>query len=570
MKVKINFKKIIFLAVIVILVFFNQDTRRNITLADVNQPLIKESKQLVCSYLLNYASQIDDKYISENQKNIDILHYDLSFNLYPEDKRFEAVAILEGKILNKNLKKIELNFYDNFNIKYVKINEIETEYTCNGTKFTIPSIKINDDKFVLNISYDGTPRKAGLSGFVFGKKNGDSFIYNLSEPNFASTWFPCNDIPTDKALLDMKITNDSSMISVSNGKLIDVKSNGDRKTYHWKTVYPISTYLIAIYSSDYEYFSDKYISLDGTKTLPLQYYVSKGKLDDAKVDFAKHPEFIKFFAETFGEYPFMDEKYGIAEFLWQAGAMEHQTITGAASNIITGNNYFEDVLIHELAHHWWGDAVSPKSWNDIWLNEGFSTYSEALYYEFRSGNTALQSTMISKYRDNFPGTLASPGSFLFTSTVYNKGAWVLHMLRREVGDKNFFKILRDYFEKYKYQNASTADFQQICEQVSGKDLYRFFDQWINGEGEIEIEYKWESEKEDKKFKNNISIYQVQEEYDTYNFPLEILVKMESGREKRLHFKIISRESHLEFNTDDKVEFVVLDPDSWLLMNAQEL
>lgn len=563
-------KKIIFSAEIFTLLFFCQDSNQNIVLAEISHQLIKENKQSYCSGISNFVARVDNDYISENQRKLDIIHYDLSFDLYPEEKKFKAVAIVTGKVIDENLKVIELNFYDNFNITEVMLNNFRTDFICEGTQFIVPIKELSIDTFVLKVSYNGTPKKAGLSGFVFGKKNGNSFIYNLSEPNYASTWFPCNDFPTDKALLDMQITNDSSNVSLSNGNLIDVKSSGNRKTYHWKTVYPISTYLIAIYSSDYETFSDEYISLDGTDTLSLQYYVSQEKLENAKIDFAEHPEYMRFFAETFGEYPFMHEKYGIAEFLWQAGAMEHQTITGVASNIITGSNYFDDILIHELAHHWWGDAVGPKSWKDIWLNEGFSTYSEALYYESKSGKSALQSTMISNYRDNFPGTLSSPGSFLFTSTVYNKGAWVLHMLRRETGDSSFFEILRHYYETYKYNNASTEDFQSICEQISGKDFDKFFDQWINGEGEIELEYEWESEKEGDEYENNVYLYQLQEGYDTYHFPLEVLVQMENGKEKRFIFEIKSRETQIEIKTDDKVKFVILDPDNWLLMSAREL
>lgn len=563
-------KKIIFSAVIVTSVFFFQATSQNIVAVENNPKLVKENKQTYCAHILNYVAQVDYDYISENQRKIDILHYDLSFDLYPEEKRFEALAIIKGKVIDENLEVIELNFYDNFNITEVKLNNIKTDFICEGTKFTLPIKEFSIDTFVLKVSYNGTPKKAGLSGFVFGKKNGNSFIYNLSEPNYASTWFPCNDFPADKALLDMKITNDSLNVSVSNGNLVAVKANGSRKTYHWKTIYPISTYLIAIYSSDYETFSDEYISLDGTETLSLQYYVSQERLEDAKIDFAEHPEYMKFFAKTFGEYPFMYEKYGIAEFLWQAGAMEHQTITGVASNLITGSNFFDDVLIHELAHHWWGNAVGPKSWKDIWLNEGFSTYSEALYYEFKSGKSALQSTMISKYRNDFPVTLSSPGSFLFTSTVYNKGAWVLHMLRRETGDSLFFKILKDYFKEYKYKNASTKDFQEICEQILGKNLDKFFDQWINGEGEIELEYEWESEKEGDVYENSFFLYQVQKEYDTYNFPLEVLIQMENGEEMRYLFDIKSRETQIEIKTDDKMKFVILDPDNWLLMSAREL
>ena len=186
----------------------------------------------------------------------------------------------------------------------------------------------------------------------------------------------------------MKITNDTSMISVSNGILIGEEINDSRKTYHWKTLYPISTYLIALYSSDYSTFGDQYISQDGKDTMLINYYVLPDKLEKAKIDFSEHVEILNFFANTFGEYPFIEEKYGVAEFLWSSGAMENQTSTGVASSLIGGKKLFLDFYVHELAHHWWGHAISPKSWKDIWLNEGFSSYSEALYFEHKGGDGA--------------------------------------------------------------------------------------------------------------------------------------------------------------------------------------
>ncbi len=516
------------------------------------------------TYIYTYFQKIDDDYITQNQKKIDIYKYDLAFDLYPEKKMFTAKAILTGKVLDTKIESIDLNFYDNFEIKKILLNDLLTEYENEGTRLSIPFNSLSGSEFKIEVNYEGTPKKAGLDGFVFGKRNRTSLVYNLSEPNYASSWFPCNDIPFDKTLLEISITNDSSMVSVSNGVLIDVSTDGERRTYHWRTEYPISTYLVAIYSSDYEYFFDEYISLDGIDTMKVEYYVLPDKYENAKADFADHVKMLEVFSQMFGEYPFLKEKYGVAEFLWYAGAMEHQTITGVSSNMIGGKKFFEDTFVHELAHQWWGNAVGPKSWKDIWLNEGFSTYSEALYYEAVSGKEALQSTMMSKYSSNFSGSLAEPGPFLFTRTMYDKGAWVLHMLRWEVGDSNFFNTLRTYFESFKYSNASTNDFKTICEEVSGKNLDKFFEQWVFGKGQIELEYKTETLKSGEDYLVRIQLEQIQEDYEEYYFPLEVKIIFKDSTEKSFRFEIASKDTLLEIPATKYPESIELNPDNWLL------
>ena len=516
------------------------------------------------TYIYTYFRPFDERYISKNQNKIDVYKYDLSFDLYPENKMFVVKAILTGEIKDISISTIDLNFYDNFKIKKLTLNDVETEYANKDTRLTIPYDSSFGTIFRIEVQYEGTPEKAGLEGFVFGKRNGNSLIYNLSEPNYASSWFPCNDVPFDKTLLDISITNDSDMVSVSNGVLVDITTKGSRRTFHWRTKYPISTYLIAIYSSGYEQFSDQYISLDGKDTMKVEFYVLPDKLEDAKKDFSNQVKMIEYFSRTFGEYPFIKEKYGIAEFLWSPGAMEHQTITGVSSNMISGRKLYEDTFVHELAHQWWGDAVGPKSWNDIWLNEGFSTYSEALYYESLSGEKALQSTMMSKYSSKFSGQLSEPGRFLFTNTVYNKGAWVLHMLRWEVGDSSFFRILRDYYDTFKYSNASTLDFKNICEKISGKNLEKFFGQWIQGEGVIKLEYETVIENFGKGYLIKIFLKQVQEEYEEYHFPLEIKLTFADSSENSYRFNITSKDTLLKISTDDYPDNIELDPNNWLL------
>jgi len=516
------------------------------------------------TFINTYFHKLDDDYITNNQKKIDIYKYDLTFDLYPEKKMFVANAILTGKVLDSTIQSIDLNFYDNFQINKITLNDAVTEYENDETRLSIPFGPFDGAEFKIEVQYEGTPKKAGLEGFVFGKRNGTSLVYNLSEPNCASSWFPCNDIPFDKTLLDISITNDTDMVSVSNGLLVDTSTNGDRRTYHWRTKYPISTYLVAIYSSDYEYFSDEYISLDGMDTMSVEYYVLPDKLEKAKIDFSTHVKMLEVFSQMFGEYPFLKEKYGVAEFLWYAGAMEHQTITGVSSNMIGGKKFFEDTFVHELAHQWWGNAVGPKSWKDIWLNEGFATYSEALYFEALSGKEALQSTMISKYSSNFSGSLAEPGPFLFTRTMYDKGAWVLHMLRWEVGDSSFFNILRKYYETYKFSNASISDFKSISEEVSGRNLDKFFDQWVYSKGQIDLEYKTEIIKSEKDYLVRIQLVQIQEEYEEYQFPLEVKIIFKDSTEKSVRYNIASRESVLEIPSTGYPESIELDPDNWLL------
>ncbi|MDR3611319.1 MAG: M1 family metallopeptidase [Ignavibacteriaceae bacterium] len=498
------------------------------------------------------------------RSNIDVLHYDLKFDLYPDVSLLKGDAVITAIQKDKSSSEIDLDFYDNMKISALTLNGQKVEFTNKDNMLHIKYLG-SIDTFKVEIIYEGTPKHVGFSGFVFGEINKTNVIYNLSEPYYASSWFPCHDIPSDKALLDIYITNDSSDVSVSNGTLEDINVNGARKTYHWKTLYPIASYLVCIYSANYVTFSDKYISQDRKDTLPILYYVFPNQLENAEIDFKEHPKFIDFFARTFGEYPFIKEKYGVAEFLWQFGAMEHQTITGIGSNFVMGKQNFNDIYTHELAHHWWGDAVSPADWKDIWLNEGFATYSEALYAEHIGGRKALQTSMLNKSMSEKKGTVYDPGDNMFGTTVYDKGSWVLHMLRKETGDSLFFKILRTYFETYKYKNASTEDFINICQSITGKNLTKFFDQWVyKGEGKIELEYTWSFEKTGNDYKLNISFLQTQKGYKDYNFPLDIKIVLDNGTNVYKTIYIDSPHKDILIPLKEIPRDIEMDSGTWLL------
>jgi len=513
----------------------------------------------------NLTQQSFEDYYTDNQEKIDILHYDINIDLYPQDEVIRGDVTIKGTLLNKVIV-IDLNFYDNFSIESISFNDLPADFSSDGYHLSIQIPETVVDTFLIQVIYEGEPKSLGLGSFNFGEYNNSSVVYTLSEPVFASTWYPCNDLPDDKALVDIKITNDSSKVSVSNGILVGVSATNGRRTFHWRTVYPISTYLISIYSADYIEFNEVYISSEND-TMNVDYYVFPDHLDEAKTDFSCHLEAMNILSELFGEYPFIEEKYGVAEFLWQYGAMEHQTITGIGSNFVGGRKFFTDVYIHELAHQWWGNAVGPATWKDIWLNEGFATYSEALYHEKLHGQKALASTMLSNFGDFEGTTLYDPGTNLFSRIIYNKGAWVLHMLRREVGDQIFFEILRNYFNQYKYKNASTLDFKNLCESISNKKFNYFFNQWIfKGEGIIEIDYSYYSTKQSEhNYTTNLMLEQVQRGYDLYKFPLEIkFVFPEDTLDKKYY--ISDKQKVITFTTETIPDTIIFDPDHWLLAN----
>ncbi len=503
-------------------------------------------------------------YNTINQFKKDILHYDLSIEIDFNKKKIYGNSIITGIITDSTLQYIDLNFYDNMKITTLFFNDSATGYNHRNNIITIPSSATINDTFRIKIKYEGKPKSRGFGSFTFGKFEGKDILYTLNEPVYASTWFPCNDLPSDKALLDIRITTDSSKKSVSNGNLIATDVNGDKKTYHWKTFYPIAPYLISFYSSEYEKYSEDFISSVTGDTMKIYYYVFPGRIEKAMKDFEDHQKYLHFFEKSFGAYPFIKEKYGIAEFLWRFGAMEHQTITGIGYNYVTGNKFYSDLLIHELAHHWWGNSVTLSTWDDIWLNEGFSTYSEALYYEFESGKAALQSSMRNNFSRNFQGTLYAPAK-TFGNTVYKKGAWVLHMLRYEVGDSLFFSIMRTYYERFKYKNATTHDFLVVCNEVSGKDLSEFFQQWVfEGEGICELVYEWNLSYIDSIYNIEFNINQVQKGFDSYKLKLDVKIIFEDDSTLNTKVVIDKRMNSFLLETEKKPVKIILDNDEHLL------
>ncbi|MCP4580963.1 MAG: M1 family metallopeptidase, partial [candidate division Zixibacteria bacterium] len=259
------------------------------------------------------------------------------------------------------------------------------------------------EEFTTVVYYNGHPPGSYFGSFTWETHGGGNpIISTLSEPEGAREWWPCKDQPRDKSdSSDVKITIPDDLVGTSNGLLTEVIDNGDGTlTYCWHNSYPITTYLISVSISNYEEFTDWYVNTDGD-SMPIVNYVYPEHFDDAQEDLGITAEVMEIFAELFGEYPFMREKYGHSIFPW-GGAMEHQCNKSYGDGLITGHHYYDYIVAHELAHMWFGDMISPDIWPEIWMNEGFASYSEALWTEAIQGYEAYRSYMNNANRVNDP------------------------------------------------------------------------------------------------------------------------------------------------------------------------
>jgi aminopeptidase N len=432
---------------------------------------------------------------SVEPQSIDVQHYKLQLQLTPNEVgtagAVSGSVTISGRVV-ASVSSISIDAQPNLTIDSVTLNGSPNNFRRTNARIIIslPPTANPGSAFTIVIQYHapGSGSSPIGGGLLFTRHGPDSVpvMATHSEPFGAPLWWPCVDNPADKATAEIEVTVPRGNEVASNGVLDKVQMNADHTvTYFWREDSPLSTYLVSVAATNFERFEDSYTALDGVTKMPLVYYVYPEHLDLARAKFGVVRSAIEIYSGLFGEYPFLREKYGMAEFPF-GGAMEHQTITSISSSIVgsvTSNN--QATIVHELAHHWWGDLVTMKTWDDIWLNEGFATYCEVLFFERFAGvdpgellarsyddgavDGALKGTVIAENPDN---------PFDDQGAIYRKGGWVLHMLRHVMGDQKFFNALKQYAIHYGFSNASTRDFEQVCEEFYGSSLDWFFEQWI--------------------------------------------------------------------------------------------
>ena len=507
-----------------------------------------------------YSKNIDDP---ESFKT-DVRHYRLDFEVDPDTQTISGSTTMTVASRVEDLSTFRFWLNASMTIRSVEVDGGDVEWRREDATMVDVDLDRSYDEgevFDIEVSYDGSP----VSTWFFSTQGGSPVVSTLSQPWYASSWWAVKEDNRDKATGELLVTVPSDLTVVSNGLLVAVDNvAGGRRRFHWATEYPTSPYLFSFSATVYNTFGDIFNFEGGS--MPVDFYVYPDQDTPANRNgWLLSLDMLATFEELFGPYPFRAEKYAIYQFPF-GGGMEHQTATGQG-----GNSAFRDHLTsHELAHQWWGDMVTCGTWHDIWLNEGFATYSTALWYELASGTPnaeARQAYMEVRRPSELDGTvyvhdISDPERIFSSNYSYSKGAWALHMLRGVLGDETFFKVLGAYRERFEYSTATTEDFRTVAEEIWGGDLEWFFEEWIYGGGAPAYRYGWQEHLVNGRRYLEILLEQNQDE-SVFQMPIEIRT-LENGQHRTYRVWNDERVEHLLIPVSGDVDDVVLDPNTWIL------
>lgn len=448
-----------------------------------------------------------------HRANLNTGNYDLKYNRL-ELEIDPSVAFISGDVTTyfeakSDMTSVTFDLASNMMVSQVLQRGNALSFIQNEDDELVITLPITQSTGVLDsltVSYSGNPVSSGFGSFEQTTHNGAPIIWTLSEPYGAKAWWPCKQDLIDKIdSVDVFMTtpqfnaSNEEYISVSNGLEQSQIIDGNQKTTHFKHRYPIPAYLIAIAATNYEVYSHT-VSNNGNP-FEIVNYVYPEALGTAQTSTPVTVEIMNLFTNLFEEYPFANEKYGHAQFSW-GGGMEHTTVSFMGG-------FSRNLIAHELAHQWFGNKITCGSWKDIWLNEGFATYLSGITIENLDGNTAFTTW---KEQRNNSITGAPDGAVYLSDTdtlnvsrifsgrlSYNKGAMVLHMLRKKLGDDDFFQALQNYLstDEHAYDYAKTEDFIAIVEATSGEDLTEFFEDWLYNEGYPSYTVNWHQPSENQ-------------------------------------------------------------------------
>jgi aminopeptidase N len=425
----------------------------------------------------------------------------------------------------------------------------------------MPEVSLNEDVEVQVESVASLSDGDGLGIHWDGET-----LFSFHEPQGARLWMVVYDDPADKATLEWHIGVDSSLVVAANGELKGKVDRGDGlTTWNYSFDELIPTYLMVVHASNYVVLEDE--TRDGK---PIRHHVHPGDEGPAWVVFERTPEILEYFSELYGDFPWASYGHAVAPF---GGAMEHTTMTTFGDGLL-GRAYGELVNAHEVAHHWFGDYVTLADWPEIWLNEGFASYGEVLWYEQDNGALGRRRYVESQVESYFNwqqyeglSSVYDP-NYLFGGAVYDKGSVVLDMLRSLLGDDAFFEAVALYVDRYAHSNATTSDLEEVFSEVYGSELSWFFEQWVYRAGDPALSVGWtKSGLGDGLYQLNMVVRQ--DTADLWRLPLQVQWRQD-GQVRLEELWIEEREQIFSFCVSGSSESLNVDPDGLLLLEDVDL
>lgn len=512
---------------------------------------------------------------------VDVLNYAFRIALFDTTDEINCVVNIDVRFVGAGVEILRLDLIKTsaaLENKGMRVSHVFSEgkslnYTHENDelKITLPTPSNLNQRSQYTITYSGVPA-TGLK--IANNKYGDRTFFSDNWPDKGRNWLSIVDHPYDKASCEFIITAPDKYQIVSNGLKVEETdlANGNRVT-HWKQSVPIASWL---YVLGVARFAVQYVDQFENKSIETWVYYQDR--DAGFYDFAEPTKkVLEFYSSYVG--PFSYEKLANIQSNSVSGGMEAASAILYSENSVVGDRKerWRDVVIHEIAHQWFGNAVTEHDWDDVWLSEGFATYFTLLFIEHEYGREAFMKGLASSkkrvntfYAQNPDYRIIhnnlSDMSKVTSSQTYQKGSWVLHMLRGIVGDSAFWKGIQLYYKKYQNQNATTADFKREMEEASGKDLQDFFEQWLYKPGTLILNGRWHYNAQKKEV--TIQLKQTQTDGSIFKMPVEVAIY--SSKETEPIIKTIPVNEILNvftFSIDAEPEKILLDPKAWVLMEA---
>lgn len=507
-----------------------------------------------------------DSKLDGNQADYDVRYYGITVKL-----DFTGGTIqgnVQYKIRSKiaALNYVDLNLTSQLTVDSVRFGSTAGTFTrpTNMLRVNTPTPYAQNVEFDMVVYYHGAPATIGTQGMFFGPVNNYTMCYTNCEPFGSRLWWPCKDYSSDKPdSVDVYVDYPSTYKVVTCGvQISDVSSGTGRKLIHFKHNYPIATYLIAITCANFTFGQQTWTY--GSINMPVvTYTLPNAGAAKASFDTWMRPV-LTHLSNKFGTYPFATEKAGNAHYGW-GGAMEHQTCS------FYNPTFYDDwVIAHETSHQWWGDMITCKTMNHIWLNEGFASYSEPVFFESYYGSQQTYFDYMQSQKYLGPGTVfvenLETDDIFDNNLSYDKGSWIVHMLRGVLGDTTFFRVVHDYYDSpYKYGSLTTEEFSDFISSRVGYDMYWFFHEWVYGEGHPDYEISYRCER-DTSVSGGFTLYYIMTQTQTGGTYFKMPVKTRFVTAGGTIDTTIWNEgsAFLTLHFADSVTNVIVDPQEWIL------